>query len=310
MKKNKLKLKFLLPFFVACFLFVSQIVQAAELKLNSSSEEFGVNKTFQVDFVLNAEGESINALEGQILFPADLLELKEVREANSIISFWIEQPRVGEAGKIIFSGITPGGFKETNGLIFSAIFLTKVEGKGTITINQSQALINDGLGTPAAVSISDLPFSVVIEPKTTTPEPGKIIDNELPEQFKPEIASSQDIFDGKNFLVFATKDKGSGIAKYEVREYRQKLFSFFTPWKEAVSPYLLTDQKLKSYIFVKAIDLSGNERIEEIAPRFALAWYENYLVYVIILISLIVLLMLWKASRRKKNQKITEVKNT
>jgi hypothetical protein len=301
---KKFKIKNLVFLFCISLVFLPTLTSAAGLRLDSSAQEFGVNRTFQVDFVLNAEGELLNALEGQIVFPTDLLELREIREGNSIISLWVEQPKLIEAGKITFSGIIPGGYNEKDGYIFSAIFLGRKEGQGLIAIKQSQVLKNDGLGTPASVKVADFSFSIFVQPKTITPEPAKIVDYDQPESFKPAIAKSQDVFDGQNFLVFSTKDKGSGMARYEVRESRQWSFYFLAKWREAASPYLLTDQELKSYVFVKAVDLNGNGRIELISPRYQLSWYENYSVYVIIIASIIVFLILWKISRRKRRAKI------
>jgi len=100
-----------------------------------------------------------------------------------------------------------------------------------MAIRESRALINDGLGTPASVKVFDFSFSLSAQPKIVTPEPVKIQDSDPPEKFQPEIAQGQEIFDGKNFLAFAAKDKGSGIARYEVREYRQKSFFSSPPGK-------------------------------------------------------------------------------
>jgi len=150
------------------------------------------------------------------------------------------------------------------------------------------------------------PLQIVISEATSSPKPVaiEVSDTLPPESFKPEIAQDQTVFNGKYFLAFATQDKGSGIAKYEVRESRQKIFSFLYGWKEASIPYLLADQDLKSYIFVKAVDLAGNERMEVISPEYPLLWYENYSVYIIIILSIFVFLILWKILRGKKQTKI------
>lgn len=254
----------------------------------------------QVDLSLDSPAESINALEGKIIFPQELLKLKELRDGNTIVNFWLEKPKNDLTGEIIFSGITPGGFNGKNGLIFSAIFETIKSGVATLRISEARALLNDGQGTAASLSLS--PINVEISQATSSKKPVviEVSDTLPPETFKPEIAQDQNVFNGKYFLAFATQDKGSGMARYEVREIRQKPFSFFYKWKEAASPYLLSDQSLKSYVYVKAVDLNGNGRIELISPQNPLLWYENYLVYVIIILSLIVFLILWEILRRKK----------
>lgn len=274
--------------------------QAAELKLSSPVSEAEAGRQLQVDLFLNTGEEDINALEGIIVFPQELLKLKEIRDGNTIVNLWLEKPKNDSIGGIAFSGITPGGFKGENGLIFSAIFETIKSGAAALEISEARALLNDGQGTPATLNI--LPIDITISEATSSSKPVviEISDIAPPESFKPEIAQDQNVFDGKYFLVFATQDKGAGIEKYAVRESRQKFSSFLLRWQEAISPHLLADQELKSYIFVKAVDLAGNERIEVIPPKYPVLWYENYLFYAIITLSLIALLVLWKILRKKK----------
>ena len=51
-----------------------------------------VNKgdEFKADVFLDTEGKSINALEGRISFPIDMLEVKDVESGNGAITFWID----------------------------------------------------------------------------------------------------------------------------------------------------------------------------------------------------------------------------
>ena len=301
---KKFKIQFYAIIFAFSFLFCLQAAQAAELKLNAPASKIEAGQQAQVDLFLNSEAESINAIEGKITFPAELLKLKEIRDGNTIVNFWLEKPKNDSSGSIVFSGITPGGFKGENGLIFSAIFETIKSGVAALRISEVRALLNDGQGSAAALDIS--PLQIVISEATSSPKPVaiEVSDTLPPESFKPEIAQDQTVFNGKYFLAFATQDKGSGIARYEVRESRQKIFSFLYGWKEASIPYLLADQDLKSYIFVKAVDLAGNERMEVISPEYPLLWYENYSVYIIIILSIFVFLILWKILRGKKQTKI------
>ncbi|MCX6796840.1 MAG: hypothetical protein NTW06_05100, partial [Candidatus Falkowbacteria bacterium] len=75
-------------------------------------------------------------------------------------------------------------------------------------------------------------------------------------------------------------------------------------WQAAQSPYLLSDQKLRSYIYVKAIDKNNNERVAMLGPANPLLWYENFYIFsIIIIISLIIVfysgLILWKKRRKQ-----------
>ena len=268
---------------ISCFLlFVAMPVFAAEIRVDGKNREIKTGEQFTATIFLNTE-ESINALEGQLAFPADVLELVEIQSGNSIVIFWIDKPKV-EADKIFFSGIIPGGFTGENGLILSVLFQAKKPGAGSIMIQGIKVLKNDGVGSTAAAITSDFQFAIV--EGTPAVLRAKAKDQEPPESFKPEIARDSTIFDGEWFLVFATQDKGLGIGRYEIKETRSRIFGLFPKWISAESPYALRDQKLKSYIFVKAVDKAGNVRIEKILPRNPLRWYENYENWIIIVLGL------------------------
>jgi hypothetical protein len=254
---------------------------------------------------LNTGGEEINAVEGKIIFPSELLKLKEIRDANSIVNFWIDKPKLESDGQIAFSGITPGGYRGSQGLLLTLIFVSKKEGGGVIELQNAKTLLNDGNGTEAALSITPYQFTIsqAVSAPSVPPAAPSIIDKEPPESFVPEIGQNPTILNGKWFLVFATQDKGSGIDHYEVKEARQKIFDIFSKWVTAESPYLLEDQELRSYVFIKAVDKAGNERIESVSPKNPLRWYENYENWLIIILGLLVAFAIKKLLWRKYSKR-------
>ena len=289
------KIKILL---ITCLLsLVAVPALAAEIRVDGKNQKIKTGEQFTATIFINTE-ESINALEGQLAFPADLLELVEIQSGNSIVSFWIDKPKV-EADKISFSGIIPGGFTGENGSILSMLFQAKKPGDGSIAIRSIKVLKNDGAGTPAEVTISDFQFSIVEGVPAVVRKKEK--DREPPETFRPEIAKDESLFDGKWFLVFATQDKASGIDHYEVKESRQRIFTLFQKWVPAESPYILQDQELRSFVFVRAVDKASNKRIIQITPRNSLLWYENYENWIIIIIGVLTLLLAAKKLWRKKH---------
>jgi len=296
---------------IALFLLTPLFVQGAILYFESDVSEVAIGQQFQVDVVLNTESEQINAIEGKIVFPNELLEVKEIRDGNSIVNFWIERPwalhqtdakpeRKTDAA-IVFSGIVPGGYNGRQGLILSITFLAKKEGSGLMEIQKAKTLLNDGKGTEAEVRIKNLEFRISKSSTSQIPNSKfQIPDTEPPEDFKPEVAQDPEIFDGRYFLVFATQDKGSGIDYYALRETRRKIErETDAKWVIAESPYLLKDQKLRSYIYVKAVDKAGNERIVVVEPRYPLKWYEKWeiwgiIVLLVVLIFYILRKFLWQ----------------
>jgi len=262
-------------FLLSLTLFVAAPVFAAEIRLDAQKSEINSGEQFLVDIIIHSE-ESLNAVEGRLIFPADKLLIKEIRDGNSVINFWVEKPRLEASGVILFSGITPGGFSGANNNIFSVVFEAKNTGIASVALQNTKALQNDGLGSQTALLTRDT--AVSIKPGDSNVPKEILIDKEPPEDFNPSIENDPKIFDGKYFLVFATQDKISGIANYKVREGE---WGWFTV---AESPYLLKHQSLDRKIFVKAVDKVGNERITMLNAQQQVPWYRHYAVIGILLV--------------------------
>lgn len=283
---------------IAYIIIIGLNAKAAEISIETKNTEIRTGDQFQTDIFINTENQPINALEGKIIFPNDLLELAEINGAKSIIVFWLDKPRLDFSNQIVFSGIVPGGYNDKKGELLSIIFKTKKQGSGEIDFNNVKVLANDGKGTSLNVKIPNLKFSIsdqvphrelVSEPKDIAP----------PENFEPTVTSSTDIFGGKWFVVFATQDKGTGIDHYEIQETTAKAGK----WETAESPYLLKDQNLRSYIYVKAVDKSGNERIAMLQPLYPVKWYEKYENWIIIIIVILLMYFIGKTLWKKRIHK-------
>ncbi len=283
-------------------LVLPQLVFAADIFFGAKIHEVRVGEQFEITLFVNTPEESVNAFEGKLTFPSDLVKIKEVRDGNSIVNFWIDKPKV-ENGIITFSGITPGGFQGNNGLLFSVVFEAKSEGAANFKTNDVKVLRNDGTGSQAVLTVASSEIKISSRAPATIPTVTKIKDTESPESFVPAISRDDSIANGKWFIVFSTQDKASGIDHYEIREFRQRFFDIFQRWSQAESPYILQDQELRSYVFVKTVDKAGNTRVEKIPPQNSLHWYENYENWLIIILGLTVAYaikkLLWRIHLRK-----------
>lgn len=234
---------------------------AANMSVSATRNIFRENEEFLAEVFLDTEDAHINAVEAELVFPSGLLEIKEIRNGNSSINFWIEKPEIKETGKIVFSGITAGGIRGQNNFLFSIVFQSKKTGEGSMELHNIQILQNDGLGTKVSTTSNPFIFSISDE-STNISEDLTVNDMNPPEDFTPFVAQDEAMFDGKYFLVFSTVDKGAGIDDYEVRE------GLWGKYITAESPHLLEDQSLGKSIYVKALDESGNERVVRIkAPN-------------------------------------------
>jgi hypothetical protein len=270
-------------FFILVFCtFFSLDVHASELRLDVSKVDVRIGEEFVVEVLMNTDG-LVNAVEGKIVFREDVFEVREIRDGNSSINLWIEKPH-SESGAIVFSGITPGGFVGVNKHIFSVVFEVKQEGPAEISIAEAKALENDGTGTEISLALRNA--TVDIKAGDSSIRRSVIKDTVPPEPFTPIISSDPNIFGGQSFVVFSTQDKDSGISHYEIKEYRFKPFSLFILWRVVESPYILSDQELKSHTLMRALDNARNIQVSDIAPVRPLLWYE-YAFYWIILIGVL-----------------------
>ncbi|MCK9351269.1 MAG: hypothetical protein WCT49_04485 [Candidatus Paceibacterota bacterium] len=287
--------RFLVP---AVAFFVASPAFSAQILFQTEKTSFSQNEEFLISAYVDTEGEMLNAYEGKIIFPAQFLEGKEVRDGNSLVNFWIERPSLQQPNEgkqeIVFSGITPGGFSGAKGFLFSIIFRTKQSGTGTIQADRLRFLKNDGKGSPVPAHASSFSFAISSEISTSSPiKP--ILDDAPPEDFMPFISNDPNIFDGKNFLVFSTQDKDSGIDHYEVREGNGAFV-------RAESPYLLKDQSSDADIEVKAVDKKGNERTAKVSTEQEPEGKQKFLIFGILLVSALALIgvsvrkKIWKKS--------------
>jgi len=254
MKKNKILILFVFIFFIA----TARPLFAAQIFLDSTDQRQQVGKDFIVSVFLSTEGQSINAVEGNIVFPSSL-SVKEIKLGNSFINFWIDSPHVLPAGgKILFSGITSGGLNGDRLFLFSLLMKGQDTGDVALEVRETKTLLNDGAGTETPSKQSRL--LLTFEESDGLEKEGIVasVDDTPPESFLPLIAKDNSLFEGRYFVVFNTNDKDSGIDHYEVRE------GLFGEWKIAESPYPLSDQGLERKVYVKAVDISGNKRIQAI----------------------------------------------
>ncbi len=208
--------------------------------------------------------EKANAVEGMVIFDESRLDFKGVKDSASDINFWIVYPKESAPGKIIFSGITPGGFSGAENIVAGFEFVPKKTGTTSLSLQEFVLLAHDGKGTPLPAMLRSL--DLIVEEGVAI-EVSKELDIEPPEYFTPVIAQDEDIFNGDAALFFTTSDKQSGSVRYFVKEYRLPILAWLVPWQGAESPYVLKDQSRQSYVDVKAADVAGNERIVTLSPE-------------------------------------------
>lgn len=299
-KKHK-KVSILFSVFFSFGLVVPFGVSAAILYLEPSQGEYHLSDTFLVEARIDTEEECINTVKADLSFSKDILEGIDFSQGNSILTIWLQTPKIDQsAGLLSFVGGIPGGYCGTlpgepgkPNLLGRVIFQAKEKGaNGGLSsaevkfLESSQVLLNDGLGTPAKLSLRGANFTILPEKKEMPMEEWQEElkkDNIPPEPFEIEIHQDPAIFEGKYFIVFSTTDKQTGLDYYEVHEVPPKWTLRTTKPERAESPYLLKDQSLKSIIKVRVVDKAGNERIAEYTPPYKITW-KDWLPWIILVL--------------------------
>lgn len=266
-------------------------VLAAEISFSAPSEVVSVGEEVVVTVLLDPQGASVNALEATITYSADVARLWSLRSRDSIVDAWLSLPdpqQIEDEGSVTISGIIVGGFDGVRrafehdlgtGVLVDLHLFPQQIGELTIDAHTIQLFANDGEGTPVEVVARPLRLSVV---PLTAKNTGALNDAHQgdttpPAPFTPLVSRNEGLFDNQWFVVFSTQDTGSGIDYYEIAEERGVPS---TPerydtldWSRAESPMVLSDQRRRSTIYIKAIDNAGNRRIEVVEAE-VVPWYD------------------------------------
>lgn len=269
---------------------------AAELFFKPLTGEIGIGQQFTVGVFLDSKQEYINALDVNIQYSRELIAFKNWHDGNSVINLWVQQPYT-ENEIISFEGVIPGGYWGEEGLLLTLSFKGTAEGEGMLSFLESTRIfLNDGQGTQASTLLTPHQF-IIHQEEPITEQIAAEEDNYPPEPFTPQVVRDPSMFDGKWFLVFATQDKGSGVARYEVREVPQ-IILWFTRWRSAESPYVLRDQSLRSTINVRAVDNAGNRQEISIPAAYPERPIVRY--SLLIVVGCAILLIIWRRLSRRR----------
>jgi hypothetical protein len=289
------------------------LANAAVLYLEPSTAEYRVGDSFILESRIDLEpDENINVVEINLEYPSDLLEGVDVSFGNSILNLILQKPTINqEQGIISFAGGIIGGYTgkipgdpDLSNLLARIIFRVVPhqalpEPAQVFFGENSQVLLNDGFGTPTKLTLKPAIIKISEAGNIKVDQWQKeIIEDKIPpESFTPEITQ----IEGKYYLVFSTVDKQTGLDYYQIAEQAGKETQNYAElkWTKAESPYLLKDQKLKSYIYLKAVDKAKNERIVVIPPRVKTAkiWLKILLP---LIIAFIIVIVCFRLKRHKK----------
>lgn len=122
----------------------------ASFFLSPAQGNYFVDSTFEVSILLNTGGTSINAVDAELTFPADKLQVVNPTVSKSFIEIWTNGPSYSNtSGTLSFQGGIPSpGVNVSAGVVSTVQFRAKSAGKAVIKFSDSsKVLANDGNGT-------------------------------------------------------------------------------------------------------------------------------------------------------------------
>jgi hypothetical protein len=149
---RNIKLIILISFLLVSIGGIPKTVSAtnASLYFSPQTGTFSVGSTFDVSVFLNTEGNNINAVQVDLKFPPELLQVTSPAAGKSFISIWADQPYYSnQEGIVSFKGGVPSpGINTSSGLVSTITFRVKAQGKAMLSfLDSSQVLLADAKGT-------------------------------------------------------------------------------------------------------------------------------------------------------------------
>ena len=191
-KKALNSIIFVFAFSLVSFLFpraLSAQENSVSLYLVPAGGTYVVGDTFTVSLYVNTAGETINAIEANLTFPPDKLQVVSPSSGRSVIELWLGQPSYSNsAGTLSFIGAIPNpGLNVSQGLVSTITFRAKQTGRAVIDFSaDSKVLLNDGFGTPVLGKKSGAILDLVLPP----PQGPTVVSTSHPDQSRWYSVSS------------------------------------------------------------------------------------------------------------------------
>ncbi|MDO8604491.1 MAG: cohesin domain-containing protein [bacterium] len=142
------------------------LLQQATIFFSPSNQTVLEGSVFEVSVFLNTKKGSVNAVDLNLRYPADKLEIVRPSAGKSLIEVWLEPPFYSNTeGRARFSGIVPNGIITSSGLITTITFRAKKTGDAKISVaSVSKILANDGMGTEVQAEFGNGVFTITPRP--------------------------------------------------------------------------------------------------------------------------------------------------
>lgn len=191
MSAVKIRSSLLAATLLAVFTVAPATVNAATLELWPERSTTAVGELVNVRLLVSNPGEALNAIQGTIAFPADVLTLVSISKEGSVLTLWMQDPTFSNvAGTAEFSGVVPNpGYSGGERKVLVLQFRTKKAGSASVRLTSAQVLANDGQGRDILTSTipAALTINASVAPPTAAPTniPAPVEESPLKEPVEP-----------------------------------------------------------------------------------------------------------------------------
>jgi len=138
----------------------------ATIKIDPPQGTFYVGSSFDVSVILDTGGETINAVETELRFPPNILQVTSPTAARSFVAIWTSPPSYSnQDGFVRFQGGVPSsGLKTSQGVLSTISFRATQPGSVVLEFRDSRVLLADGSGTNIFSSALGARYTILIPP--------------------------------------------------------------------------------------------------------------------------------------------------
>lgn len=147
----------------ALFALLPAFSYAATLRVVPSTASVSSGETISVAVSISSTDQAMNATEGVVTFPTNLLQVASISKSGSILGLWVQEPTYSNTvGTVNFEGIALNpGYQGANGTVLTIVFRARAEGSAPLSIADASVLANDGNGTEILTNTSGGTVSIV-----------------------------------------------------------------------------------------------------------------------------------------------------
>ncbi len=156
------KIKIFIVTVVLLFIF-SLHSEASTLELALDKNITSAKEDINVLVTINSEGQDINTAQATISFPSNLLEVIKIDRADTVFTFWLEEPSYDNTkGSIRFVGGSTSNFNGPSLKVMKISFKVKGSGSGRLGVTDGAITASDGTGSNVYTTAKGLDINIPV----------------------------------------------------------------------------------------------------------------------------------------------------